>query len=100
HGLARRVAVAGPVEDCAIGPDAQGGGKGIIFTLEQRVVRECLIDLLIQFERGQLQQPDRLLQLRRQRQMLRKSELKAWFHGRLRRSTAKTPLPYSPYIRK
>src|SRR5690349_3201262 len=46
-----------------------------IFPLEQRVFREKLLQLLIQFQRGELQQPNRLLKLRRQRQMLRKPEL-------------------------
>ena len=39
-----------------------------------RVLLEHLLDLLVQLERGQLQQADRLLQLRRQRQVLREAE--------------------------
>ncbi len=38
--------------------------------LQEGVLVEHLLDFLRQLERGQLQQPDRLLQLRRQRQML------------------------------
>ena len=46
--------------------------KGLSAAFEQRVVRQRdLLDLLVQFERGQLQQPDGLLQLRRQREVLR-----------------------------
>ena len=46
-----------------------------LLALEQRVVLQEALDFLVEFERRQLQQPDRLLQLRRQRQVLRKSEL-------------------------
>jgi hypothetical protein len=38
---------------------------------QKRVLVEHLLDLLRHFQRGQLQQPDGLLQLRRERQMLR-----------------------------
>ena len=38
--------------------------------LQEGVLVEHLLDFLRQLERGQLQQPDRLLQLRRQRKML------------------------------
>jgi hypothetical protein len=43
----------------------------IVEPFEQRVIGEQLFELLVQFERGQLQQADRLLQLRRERQVLR-----------------------------
>jgi hypothetical protein len=38
-----------------------------VFALEQGIVLQELFDLLIEFERRQLQEPDRLLQLRRER---------------------------------
>ena len=42
-----------------------------IVLFEKRIVLQHLLDLLREFERGQLQQSDRLLQLRRERQVLR-----------------------------
>ena len=42
---------------------------------EEGVLLEHLLDFLVQLERGQLQQADRLLQLRRQRQVLRQADL-------------------------
>ena len=45
--------------------------RGVVFLgLEEGVLFEHLLDFLMQLERRQLQQPDRLLQLRRQRQVL------------------------------
>src|SRR5882672_8811011 len=75
------VAIARTIDDCAVATDAQRGGERIVLALEQRIVGNCLLYLLVEFERGQLQQPDRLLQLWRQRQMLREFELKARFHA-------------------
>src|SRR5437773_1806059 len=46
-----------------------------VFALEQRVFREKFLELLIQFHGRELQQAYRLLQLRRQRQVLRELEL-------------------------
>jgi hypothetical protein len=46
-----------------------------VFALEQRVFLQKFFDFLIELERRQLQQPDRLLQLRRERQMLGQPEL-------------------------
>src|SRR5689334_15196612 len=48
--------------------------------LEQRVVREEFLDFLIELQRRQLQQPDRLLQLRSERQVLRQPELERMLH--------------------
>src|SRR5205085_8964175 len=42
-----------------------------IDALEERIVREVALKLLVQLDRGQLQQSDRLLELRREREMLR-----------------------------
>jgi hypothetical protein len=42
--------------------------------LEKRVLVEHLLDFLAELQRGELQQPDRLLQLRRERQMLRNAK--------------------------
>ena len=41
-----------------------------IGTLEERVLGEVAFELLVQLDRRQLEQPDRLLQLRRERQVL------------------------------
>src|SRR5207302_7418656 len=62
--------------------DRRGGRVTVvsILTFERRVVHQQAVDLLIQFDRRELQQPDRLLQLRRQREVLRKSELQGRFH--------------------
>ena len=45
------------------------------FALQQRVVLKKTLQLLIQLEGGQLKQTDGLLQLRRERQVLRELEL-------------------------
>ena len=42
----------------------------VVEPFEQRIISEQLFEFLVQFERGQLQQADRLLQLRRQRKVL------------------------------
>ena len=47
----------------------------IIHALQQRIVRQHGLQLLMQFQRGQLQQTNGLLQLRGQRQMLRYAKL-------------------------
>jgi hypothetical protein len=49
--------------------------------LEKRVLLEHLLDFLVQLERRQLQQPDRLLKLWRQRQVLTESDLKRLLHS-------------------
>ncbi len=51
---------------------------------EQRVIKQVLFQFVFEFDRRQLQQSDRLLQLRGQRKMLRKPELEGWFHARNR----------------
>ena len=60
-------AVAGRrrVFEAAIGRDPHGGADRVVQPLQQRIVGQCLFDFGVQFKRGQLQQPDRLLQLRR-----------------------------------
>jgi len=58
------------VVDGAVGQEAYGTVERIVEPLEQGVVAQDLLDLLVQFERGQLQQADRLLELRREREML------------------------------
>ena len=50
-------------------------GRLHILPLEQGILLQQFLDFLVELQRGQLQQPDRLLQLRRQRQVLRESEL-------------------------
>ena len=49
----------------------RGGVGSAIDPLQQRIILEQALDFLVEFERRQLQQPDRLLQLRRQCQVLR-----------------------------
>jgi len=46
-----------------------------VFALEERIFREKFLELLIQFHGRELQQAYRLLQLRRQREVLRELEL-------------------------
>jgi hypothetical protein len=46
-----------------------------VIALEDRILCERLLDLLVELDRRELQQPDGLLQLRRQRQVLREPEL-------------------------
>src|SRR6185312_7186942 len=53
---------------------------------QKRVLVQHLLDFLAQFQRRELQQPDRLLQLRRQRQMLRDAKRQALLHGVSERS--------------
>jgi hypothetical protein len=57
------------------GADPQRVREGVVDPLEQRVVGQRLLQLLVELQRGQLQQPDRLLELRGQRQMLVEPEL-------------------------
>ena len=52
----------------------------VFLDFEEGVLFEHLLDFLVQLERRQLQQADRLLQLRRQRQMLRQANLQGRFH--------------------
>ena len=42
----------------------------IVEAFEQGIIGEQLLEFLVQFKRGQLQQTDRLLQLRGQRKVL------------------------------
>jgi hypothetical protein len=51
----------------AVGRHAQRARNPFVFAFEQWILRNCHRDFLLQFERGQLQQPYRLLQLWRQR---------------------------------
>ena len=46
-----------------------------VLALERRVLHQHAVDLLVELDRGELQQTDRLLQLGRQRQVLRQSKL-------------------------
>lgn len=66
----------------AVGRDAQGARDPVVVVLEQRVLRDRRCDFLLQFERRQLQQPDRLLKLGREREMLRQAKLETGFHGK------------------
>ena len=76
--VARRALAALAVVAAAVGGDGflDGGlagfaDGGLFFQFfQQRIVFQGLLDLLLQFERRQLQQADSLLQLRRDRQVL------------------------------
>ena len=52
----------------------------VFLDIQEWVLLEHLLDFLVQFQRRELQQPDRLLQLRRQRQVLRQPDLERGFH--------------------
>src|SRR3954463_4916387 len=56
-----------------------------ILALERRVLHEEAVDLLVELDRGELQQSDRLLELRRQREVLREAVLKRRLHAGIRR---------------
>ena len=56
------------------------GQRRVFLGLEEGVLLHHLLDLLVQFQGRELQQPDRLLQLRRQREMLRQADLQRGFH--------------------
>ena len=51
------------------------GQRQFLFRLEEGVLLHHLLDLLVQFQGRELQESDRLLQLRRQRKMLRQADL-------------------------
>ena len=51
-----------------------------LLALKQGIFLQSLFDFLIQFQRRELQKPDRLLQLRGQCKMLRKPELESLLH--------------------
>ena len=75
------------------------GRRRLLLGLEERVLLEHLLDFLVQLERRQLEQPDRLLQLRRQRQVLRKADLEGLLHGarvRVPRGGGPLPSPAAP----
>ena len=61
-------------------PRRCSGLRAAVFALEQRIVLQQALDFLVEFECRQLQQPDRLLQLRRQGEVLAELELKTVFH--------------------
>lgn len=55
--------------------------RGLVVALQERVVVEHLLDFALQLQRRQLQQADRLLQLRREGQVLRDAKGQPGFHG-------------------
>jgi hypothetical protein len=57
----------------------------LLVRLQERVLFEHLLDFLLQLERRQLQQADRLLQLRREGQMLREPYLQRRLHVYIRK---------------
>ena len=68
--------------DACIGPcEAElFARRAVVLTLKERVVVEHLLDLAGQFQCRQLQQANGLLQLRREREMLRNPQRQAGFH--------------------
>ena len=65
------------------------GGLGLLHRLEHHIALEQLADVRLQLECGQLQKPDRLLQLRGHRQLLTQLQLQGRFqHGVLRKAGA------------
>ena len=59
----------------AVGQQAQRTVERIVEPFEQGIVRQQLLEFLVQFQGRQLQQAYRLLQLRRQCQVLRSAQL-------------------------
>ena len=62
---------AGMAYEAMNNAQAAGNRLVVILTLEQRIFEQIALELLIQLKGRQLQQLDRLLQLRRQREVLR-----------------------------
>ena len=75
-----RSVVTGPGAVPASGNSCGGRLVLAFLALEQRVLLEHAVDLGVELERRQLQQPDRLLQLRRQGEVLGELELERLFH--------------------
>ena len=83
--LASSLAPSEAVPAAPMAPSASkrtGVIERIVDPLQQRIVGQDLFQFLMQFQRRQLQQADRLLQLRRERQMLRDAKLEGLFHAR------------------
>src|SRR5204863_8924643 len=51
-----------------------------VLALERRVLHQHALDFLVELDGGELQQLDRLLQLRREREVLREAELQGRLH--------------------
>ncbi len=67
--------------DGAISQQAHRMVQRVIDAFQQWIVGQYLFQFLVQFEGRELQQADRLLQLRRQRKMLGSAELERLFHS-------------------
>ena len=63
-----------------LGAAARRDRRRRLLALEHRILEQHALDLLVQLDRRQLQQLDRLLQLGRQREVLGEFELEAGFH--------------------
>src|SRR5690606_25857425 len=72
--------VAGRRLEAAVVVQAHDRALGVVIAFQQGVLGEDLLDLAIEFDGGELQQPDRLLQLRRQRQVLALTHLQRGLH--------------------
>ena len=89
--LARRIALGLllPLAGAVGGRGALQGrlphGAGVVLGLQEGVLFEHLLDFLVQLQRGQLQQADGLLQLRRERQVLGKANLQGGAHAYIRK---------------
>src|SRR4029077_8045135 len=84
-----------PDQDRTVGAQTRMPGQRIVVALEQRVVHQGLLELLVQLKRRQLQQPDRLLQLGRQGQVLRKAKLDRSFHAQISASKGAPPAAFT-----
>ncbi len=78
---ARCIRATPGIVDRSIGREPRVPCQRIVVALEQRVVHQGLLELLVQLQRRQLQQPDRLLKLGSQGQVLRKAQLNRRFHA-------------------
>ena len=75
-GQALLLARGGLVDGGADGLQTKLHRRVVVVHIQEGVGLEHLLDFLVQLQRGQLQQPDRLLQLGRERQVLGKAYLK------------------------
>ena len=81
---ALRARAGAVVGEAAVQRRLVGVGR-VLVEVQEGVLVEHLPDLLVQLQRGELQQPDRLLQLRRQRQVLRDPDLQRGLHAHIRK---------------
>ena len=64
--------------------DSGAGGQGFVLAVDffqQRIFLQHPLDFGVELDGRELEQPDRLLQLRRQREVLRELELEGLLHA-------------------